>query len=182
MPGRPRPGRRAVERIGSVDHGRVATGVRALPFLAPARHDVADGRVVLRLHKGYGRHQACAGSVVAYGADNLNDGAPADGHWSVQCVGTCEAVEPAPVNSASPAPHRFVDAEPFDPALLRIEPQFVTVHEPTAGTRHPKQPFHHVLQPPTTQGALTSGACRAHLITSPHRSAPCCGSTTPAHP
>ncbi|MFB8268119.1 hypothetical protein ACFC96_16075 [Streptomyces sp. NPDC055955] len=141
-----------------MDHGRVATGVRALPFLAPARHDVADGRVVLRLHKGYGRHQACAGSVAAYGADNLND------------------------DSASPAPHRFVDAEPFDPALLRIEPQFVTVHEPTAGTRHPKQPFHHVLQPPTTQGALTSGACRAHLITSPHRSAPCCGSTTPAHP
>ncbi|WP_432168287.1 pyridoxamine 5'-phosphate oxidase family protein [Streptomyces sp. bgisy031] len=114
--------RRAVERIGSVDHGRVATGVRALPFLAPARHVVADARVVLRLHKGYGWHQACAGSVAAYGADNLNDGAPADGHWSVQCVGTCEAVEPAPVNSASPAPHRFVDAEPFDPALLRIDP------------------------------------------------------------
>ncbi|MFE2992190.1 pyridoxamine 5'-phosphate oxidase family protein [Streptomyces sp. NPDC059262] len=74
----------------------MATSMRVLPFLASARHLVADGRVVLRLHKGYGYHQACAGSVVAYGAGDLNNDAPADGHWSVQFVGTCEAVEPAP--------------------------------------------------------------------------------------
>ncbi|WP_326712046.1 pyridoxamine 5'-phosphate oxidase family protein [Streptomyces sp. NBC_01474] len=138
--------KRAVELIESVDHGRVATSMRALPFLASARHIVADGRVVLRLHKAYGYHRACAGSVVAYGADNLNNGGPADGHWSVQCVGTCEAVEPAPgeLDLFGPAP-RFVDGEPFDLVYLRIEPQFVTVHELTAGTRHPKRPFHHVL-------------------------------------
>lgn len=95
---------RAIELIGSVDHGRVATSMRALPFLASARHIVADGRVVLRMHKGYGYHRACAGSVVAYGADNLNNGDPADGQWSVQFVGTCVAVEPTPANSASSAP------------------------------------------------------------------------------
>ncbi|MFG2523051.1 pyridoxamine 5'-phosphate oxidase family protein [Streptomyces sp. NPDC048527] len=137
---------RAFELIGSVDHGRVATSMRALPFLAPARHIVVDGRVVLRLHKGYGYHQACAGSVVAYGADNLNNGAPADGRWSVQFVGTCEAVEPSPgeLDRFGPAPHH-VDGEAFDPVYLRIEPQFVTVHELTGGTRHPKRAFRHVL-------------------------------------
>ncbi|MFF1393066.1 pyridoxamine 5'-phosphate oxidase family protein [Streptomyces sp. NPDC058287] len=138
--------RRAVELIAGVSHGRVATSMRALPFLAPARHIVADGRVVLRLHQGYGYHRACAGSVVAYGADNLNDRDPADGHWSVQFVGTCEAVAPAPgeLDLFGPAPY-LVDGESFDPVYLRIEPQFVTVHELTGGARHPKRPFHHVL-------------------------------------
>ncbi|MEU5056990.1 MULTISPECIES: pyridoxamine 5'-phosphate oxidase family protein [unclassified Streptomyces] len=138
--------KRAVELIAGVDHGRVATSMRALPFLAPARHIVADGRVVLRLHQGYGYHRACAGGVVAYGADNLNDRDPADGHWSVQFVGTCEVVEPTPgqLGLFGSAP-RFVDGEPFAPVYLRIEPQFVTVHELTGGARHPKRPFHHVL-------------------------------------
>ncbi|MET7514639.1 pyridoxamine 5'-phosphate oxidase family protein [Streptomyces sp. NPDC005480] len=137
---------RAIELIGSVDHGRVATSMRALPFLASARHIVVDGRVVLRMHKGYGYHQACAGSVVAYGADNLNNGDPADGQWSVQFVGTCVAVEPTPgeLGLFGPAP-RFADGEPFDPVYLRIEPQFVTVHELTGGARHPKRAFRHVL-------------------------------------
>ncbi|WP_406105294.1 pyridoxamine 5'-phosphate oxidase family protein [Streptomyces sp. NBC_01003] len=137
---------RAIELIGSVDYGRVATSMRALPFLASARHIVVDGRVVLRMHKGYGYHRACAGSVVAYGADNLNNGDPADGRWSVQFVGTCEAVEPslAELDPFGPAPH-LVDGEAFDPVYLRIDPQFVTVHELGGGARHPKRVFRHVL-------------------------------------
>ncbi|MFI9774253.1 pyridoxamine 5'-phosphate oxidase family protein [Streptomyces sp. NPDC051956] len=136
---------RAIELIGSVDYGRVATSMRALPFLASARHIVVDGRVVLRMHKGYGYHQACAGSVVAYGADHLN-GDPAEGQWSVQFVGTCEAVEPslAELGLFGPAPH-LVDGEAFDPVHLRIDHQFVTVHELTGGVRHPKRVFRHVL-------------------------------------
>ncbi|MEW2268240.1 pyridoxamine 5'-phosphate oxidase family protein, partial [Streptomyces sp. NPDC047868] len=53
--------------LGRVQHGRLAASMRALPFLATARHIVVGGRVLLRIHKGYGHHRACAGSVVAYG-------------------------------------------------------------------------------------------------------------------
>ncbi|MEU6661573.1 pyridoxamine 5'-phosphate oxidase family protein [Streptomyces sp. NPDC046821] len=124
--------RRAIELIGSVDYGRIATSMRALPFLAAARHIVVDGRVVLRMHQGYGYHQACSGTVVAYGADNLNAGDPAEGQWSVQFVGTCEAVEPTAgeLERFGPAPH-LVDGKPYAPVYLRIDPQLVTVHEMT---------------------------------------------------
>ncbi|WP_405530172.1 hypothetical protein OG592_19890 [Streptomyces avidinii] len=46
--------------------------MRALPFPALARHIVAAGRVVLRMHSGFGYHQACNGSAAAYGADHFN--------------------------------------------------------------------------------------------------------------
>ncbi|MDI3420969.1 pyridoxamine 5'-phosphate oxidase family protein [Streptomyces luteolus] len=120
---------RAVELLSRVPYGRVATSMRALPFLAAARHIVVDGRVLLRMHRGVGYHQACQGSVVAYGADNFTTLGDADGHWSVQFVGTCEAVEPsaAELGLFGPAPH-FVDGELFDPVYLRVEPQFVRVH------------------------------------------------------
>lgn len=136
---------RAVELLGRVPYGRVATSMRALPFLAAARHIVVNGRVVLRMHRGFGYHQACQGSVVAYGADNFHTDAAegTDGHWSVQFVGTCESVEPstAELELFGPAPH-FVDGELFDPVYLRVEPQFVRVHSmETGGLRRP-QPAH----------------------------------------
>ncbi|MFD9795112.1 pyridoxamine 5'-phosphate oxidase family protein [Streptomyces sp. NPDC059070] len=118
----------AIELLRRVPYGRIATSMRALPFLAPARHIVADGRVLLRLHRGLGYHEACLGSVVAYGADNLGDGAATD-LWSVQFTGTAHPVTPTPAELAlfGPAPHH-VDGAPFDPVYLEIEPQFVTVH------------------------------------------------------
>ncbi|MFF9842625.1 pyridoxamine 5'-phosphate oxidase family protein [Streptomyces sp. NPDC013740] len=118
---------RAIELLGRVSYGRVATSMRAMPFVAPARHIVADGDVLIRLHRGLGYHRACNGSVVAYGADNLDSGAAT--MWSVQFTGTAEIVEPTPEQLAAfgPAP-RSVDGEPFDPVFMRIEPQFVTVH------------------------------------------------------
>ncbi|MEV7416010.1 pyridoxamine 5'-phosphate oxidase family protein [Streptomyces sp. NPDC089919] len=131
----------AIELLRRVPYGRVATSMRALPFLAAARHIVVDGRVVLRMHAGFGYHQACAGSVVAYGADNFNTGDP--GLWAVQFTGTAELVEPttAELELFGPGPH-YVDGELFDPVYMRIEPQFVTVHTlaPTAD-RH----FQHAL-------------------------------------
>ncbi|MFG3282856.1 pyridoxamine 5'-phosphate oxidase family protein [Streptomyces sp. NPDC048111] len=118
---------RAIELLGRVPYGRVATSMRALPFVAPARHIVVDGRVVLRLHAGLGYHHACLGSVVAYGADNLSTGERAV--WSVQFTGTAEPFEPSAEElrlfGADP---REVDGEPFDAVYMRIEPQFVTVH------------------------------------------------------
>ncbi|TXS30598.1 pyridoxamine 5'-phosphate oxidase family protein [Streptomyces sp. ms191] len=118
---------RAIELLTGVSYGRVATSMRAMPFVAPARHIVDEGRVLLRLHRGLGYHRACAGSVVAYGADNLNSGS--ENLWSVQFTGTAEVVEPTEEQLAAfgPAP-RTVDGEPFDPVYMRIEPRFVTVH------------------------------------------------------
>ncbi|MER5929822.1 pyridoxamine 5'-phosphate oxidase family protein [Streptomyces sp. NPDC002054] len=119
--------RHAIDLLCRVPYGRVATSMRALPFLAVARHIVVDGRVVLRMHGGFGYHQACNGSVVAYGADNFNSG---DSRlWSVQFTGTAQIVEPATAELElfGPVPH-FVDGAVFDPVYMRIEPQFVTVH------------------------------------------------------
>ncbi|MDT9690792.1 pyridoxamine 5'-phosphate oxidase family protein [Streptomyces sp. P9(2023)] len=119
---------RAIELLNRVSYGRVATSMRAMPFVAPARHIVVDGGVLIRMHRGLGYHRACAGSVVAYGADNFNSGA--ENLWSVQFTGTAEVVEPTEEQLAAfgPAP-QVVDDEPFDAVYLRIEPQFVTVHQ-----------------------------------------------------
>lgn len=119
---------RAIELLGRVSYGRVATSMRAMPFVAPARHIVAEGRVLIRMHRGLGYHRACNGSVVAYGADNFNTGA--EKIWSVQFTGTAEIVEPTEEQLAAFGPEpRAVDDEPFEPVYMRIEPQFVTVHE-----------------------------------------------------
>ncbi|MER5883961.1 pyridoxamine 5'-phosphate oxidase family protein [Streptomyces sp. NPDC001941] len=118
---------RAIELLSRVSYGRVATSMRAMPFVAPARHIVVDGRVVLRMHNGLGYHHACNGSVVAYGADNFNTGS---GHiWSVQFTGTAEIIEPtrAELELFGPGPET-VDGGPFEPVYMRIEPHFVTVH------------------------------------------------------
>ncbi|MFD7323076.1 pyridoxamine 5'-phosphate oxidase family protein [Streptomyces sp. NPDC059875] len=131
---------RAIELLNRVAYGRVATSMRAMPFVAPARHIVDDGGVLLRMHRGLGYHRACAGSVVAYGADNFNSGA--ENLWSVQFTGTAEVVEPTEEQLAAfgPSP-QVVDGEPFEPIYMRIEPQFVTVHQLDYTTeRH----LHHV--------------------------------------
>ncbi|MFI8963336.1 pyridoxamine 5'-phosphate oxidase family protein [Streptomyces sp. NPDC053493] len=140
---------RAVELLHRVPYGRVATSMRAMPFVAPARHVVAGGRVLIRLHRGLGYHRACDGSVVAYGADNLASGA--DLLWSVQVTGTAEIVEPTEEQLAAfgPAP-RSVDGAPFEPVHLRIEPQFATLHtfghasERPAGAHSFERRLHHV--------------------------------------
>ncbi|SNX62551.1 pyridoxamine 5'-phosphate oxidase-like protein [Streptomyces sp. TLI_55] len=119
----------AVDLLARTDYGRVATSMRALPFLAFARHIVADGRVLLRLPGNVGYHRACVGHVVAYGADNLSSARPGEGLWSVQVVGACARHEPTPaeLERFGPGPN-VVDGEPYEPVYLRVEPQFGTVH------------------------------------------------------
>ncbi|MGY0485578.1 pyridoxamine 5'-phosphate oxidase family protein [Streptomyces sp. WG-D5] len=115
---------RAFELLARVPYGRVASSMRALPFLASARHIVADGRLLLRMHRGHGYHEACVGGVVAYGADNLGQETPEDeGQWSVQCVGTCDQITPTPTDLTLFGPTAS------DPVYLCVTPQFVTVHE-----------------------------------------------------
>ncbi|MFD3484589.1 pyridoxamine 5'-phosphate oxidase family protein [Streptomyces sp. NPDC058665] len=118
---------RAIELLNRVRYGRVATSMRAMPFVAPARHIVLDDSVVLRMHRGMGYHRACSGSVVAYGADNFNTGEP--DLWSVQFTGTANVVRPTDDELAlfGPGPHD-VDGEPFDAVYMSMTPQFATVH------------------------------------------------------
>ncbi|MFJ1546734.1 pyridoxamine 5'-phosphate oxidase family protein [Streptomyces sp. NPDC088246] len=121
----------AIGLLGRVQYGRLATSMRALPILAVARHIVADGHVVLRMHSGLGYHEACDGTVVAYGADNFN-AAPSgdDGElWSVQFTGPAEIVYPTPEQRErfGAAPDQ-VNGEPFAPAYLGVDPHFVSVH------------------------------------------------------
>ncbi|MFC9243003.1 pyridoxamine 5'-phosphate oxidase family protein [Streptomyces sp. NPDC057136] len=121
---------RAIELLGRVPYGRLATSMRALPILAVARHIVAEGRVLLRLHRGLGHHESCDGSVIAYGADNFNtavDGG--DDPWSVQFTGPAEIVHPCSEQQKlfGPVP-LTANGEPFDPVYLRLEPHFVTMH------------------------------------------------------
>ncbi|MFF3783087.1 pyridoxamine 5'-phosphate oxidase family protein [Streptomyces sp. NPDC001933] len=126
----------AIELLGRVRYGRLATSMRALPFLSVARHVVIDGRVVLRMHSGFGYHNACDGTVVAYGADNFSAACPVGGGsggggdlWAVQFTGTAEIVHPTPgqreLFGDGPA---LVNGEPFAPAYLRLEPHFASVH------------------------------------------------------
>ncbi|MER8042824.1 pyridoxamine 5'-phosphate oxidase family protein [Streptomyces sp. NPDC094032] len=118
---------RAIELLSRLSYGRVATSMRAMPFVAPARHIVFEGDVLIRMHRGLGYHRACNGSVVAYGADNF--GSEADSVWSVQFTGTARIIEPTEAQLAAFGPEpRAVDGEPFDPVFMRIEPQFATVH------------------------------------------------------
>ncbi|MFE7181109.1 pyridoxamine 5'-phosphate oxidase family protein [Streptomyces erythrochromogenes] len=133
----------ALELLRRVPYGRVATSMRALPFLAPARHIVVDGGVVLRMHAGFGHHRACNGSVVSYGADNFNS--PDPRLWSVQFTGTAQVIEPttAELELFGPGPH-FVNGEVFDPVHMRIEPQFITLHS-LAGNGNPDRLCAHAL-------------------------------------
>ncbi|KUL35988.1 hypothetical protein ADL22_25810 [Streptomyces sp. NRRL F-4489] len=131
---------RALALLSRTPYGRVSASRRALPFTAVTRHIVTGGRVVLRLHRGYGYHRALDGSVVAYEADNANSGAPDT--WSVQVTGTARTTEPAAAErelfGRTP---RLADGDPFDPVFLRIDPEFVTLHHltdvPVAAYAHP---------------------------------------------
>ncbi|MFH9615252.1 pyridoxamine 5'-phosphate oxidase family protein [Streptomyces pratensis] len=122
---------RAIELLGSVRYGRLAMSMRALPFLAVARHMVIEGGVVLRMHRGLGFHESCDGSVVAYGADNFDASASgdADDLWSVQFTGPVQIVRPA-----SDQCERFgtgpseVNGEHFDPVYLRLDPHLAHMH------------------------------------------------------
>ncbi|QNP64283.1 pyridoxamine 5'-phosphate oxidase family protein [Streptomyces genisteinicus] len=127
---------RAIELLTRVGYGRLATSMRAMPFVAPAHHIVEDGAVLLRMHGGFDYHHACNGSVVAYGADNLNTGAAA--LWSVQFTGTARITEPSEeqVLRFGARPHR-IDGQDFRPVHLRIDPQFVTVHTVDYVEEHP---------------------------------------------
>lgn len=126
---------RALELLTACTHGQLSMSLRAMPFTALARHVVSDGGVLLRLHRGHGYHRACDGNVVAYGADRVTR----DGHgWTVQFVGTARLARPDghELDLLGRAP-LLADGARYEPAYLRIEPRFATVH--TLGSGIPAQ-------------------------------------------
>ncbi|QKW07704.1 pyridoxamine 5'-phosphate oxidase family protein [Streptomyces sp. NA04227] len=125
---------RAIQLLSRTAHGRLAASRRAMPFVAAARHIVADGHLMLRMHKGHGYHEACIGSVVAYGTDNAATSAPDAGQWTVQVIGTGEWADPSPeqIGLFGPEPGT-VDGDPFEPVYIRLTPQFVTTHSTDNG-------------------------------------------------
>ncbi|MFF9568649.1 pyridoxamine 5'-phosphate oxidase family protein [Streptomyces sp. NPDC014685] len=161
----------AIELLDRVPYGRLATSMRALPFLVVARHVVIDGRVFLRLHGGFRYHDSCDGTVVTYGADNFNTVVPGTGSmlpgvddgsartmvpgtengevvgggdlWAVQFTGPARVVRPTAEQQElfGTAPAR-VNGEPFAPAYLRIDPHFASVH--TLGF-HASEPKRHAV-------------------------------------
>jgi len=126
----------AIALLSRTDRGRVATTLRALPFLAFAGHIVQDGWLLLRMPRSHGYHHACVGSVVAYGADNLDSAGPDEELWSVRVIGTCEPHEPTAdqVERFGPARDAMV--------YLRIEPRLSIVHSTDGGL---EQHFGHTL-------------------------------------
>lgn len=137
----------AIELLGRVRHGRLAASMRALPFLAVARHLVIEGGVVLRMHRGLGYHESCDGSVITYGADNFDARADLtsddeEGLWSVQFTGPAKIVHPAPdqqeLFGAGPAE---VNGETFDPVYLRLDPHVVRMHTLSIGASQQNQPL-----------------------------------------
>ncbi|UGY92656.1 pyridoxamine 5'-phosphate oxidase family protein [Streptomyces gobiensis] len=126
---------RAIELLARTPYGRVGASRQALPFVTIARHVVLDGAVLIRLHRGFGYHRACDGSVVAYEADNVGHGG--DDVWSVQFVGTARLITPNAAQLARFGPlSSTADGAPFDPAYLRIDPQFIQLHHLTNVPHH----------------------------------------------
>lgn len=100
--------------------GRIVYTVRALPAIVPVRHLVDNGMIVVRTHVG----AECAGSVVAYQADDLSPDS-GDGGWTVTVTGVARRVldrDELAEYEARLAP--LVDAA--DVETIRIYPEIVT--------------------------------------------------------
>ena len=101
--------------------GRIVYTVRALPAIVPVRHLVDNGMIVVRTHVG----AECAGSVVAYQADDLWPPDNGDGGWTVTVTGVARRVldrDELAEYEARLAP--LVDAPEVE--TIRIYPEIVT--------------------------------------------------------
>jgi hypothetical protein len=107
--------------LDQVSIGRIVYTMRALPAIVPVCHMVDNGMVVVRTHIG----AECAGSVVAYQADELvavNGGA---GGWTVTVTGVARRVlDPDELAGYEQRLRPLVAAEGVE--TIRIYPEIVT--------------------------------------------------------
>ncbi|MGH3876267.1 MAG: pyridoxamine 5'-phosphate oxidase family protein [Actinophytocola sp.] len=107
--------------LDQVSIGRIVYTMRALPAIVPVCHLVDNGMVVVRTHIG----AECAGSVVAYQADELvavNGGA---GGWTVTVTGVARRVlDPDELAGYEQRLRPLVAAEGVE--TIRIYPEIVT--------------------------------------------------------
>jgi hypothetical protein len=124
MPYRALPHTETLQLLGSVELGRIAFTVDALPTIRPVNHIVNHGDVILRGHRGVDVVlRAAADKVVAYSADVI------DPHtfvgWSVTLTGIAQLIE----NSAMRAryPEVIRPWEVYEEGyVIRIHPEIVT--------------------------------------------------------
>jgi hypothetical protein len=101
--------------------GRIVYTVRALPAIVPVRHLVDNGMIVVRTHVG----AECAGSVVAYQADEI--GSCDEDGWTVTVTGVARRLLDA--EEIAHYEHvlvPLVEAETVE--VIRIYPEIVTGH------------------------------------------------------
>jgi hypothetical protein len=115
--------------LDQVSIGRIVYTMRALPAIVPVCHLVDNGMVVVRTHIG----AECAGSVVAYQADELvavNGGA---GGWTVTVTGVARRVlDPDELADYEQRLRPLVSAEGVE--TIRIYPEIVTGYRLSSAT------------------------------------------------
>lgn len=115
----PRP--ESLKLLDRVTIGRIVYTVRALPATVPVRHIVDNGMVVVRTHVG----AECAGSVVAYQADDLGAADGAEGGWTVTVTGVARRVlDPDEIAAYDQRLTPLVTADGVE--TIRIYPEIVT--------------------------------------------------------
>jgi hypothetical protein len=101
--------------------GRIVYTVRALPAIVPVRHLVDNGMVVVRTHVG----AECAGSVVAYQADDLWSPDEHVKGWTVTVTGVARRVlDPEELAGYAARLTPLVEAAAVE--TIRIYPEIVT--------------------------------------------------------
>lgn len=105
--------------LDGVPIGRIVYTVRALPAIVPVSHLIDNGMVVVRTHIG----AECAGSVVAYQADQIDVHARTG--WSVTVTGVARRVlDPDELTAYEPRLAPLIEAPAVD--TIRIYPEIVT--------------------------------------------------------
>ncbi|MGH3480466.1 MAG: pyridoxamine 5'-phosphate oxidase family protein [Nocardioidaceae bacterium] len=92
MPHRALTDTEALQLLGSVELGRIAFTIDALPTIRSVNHIVDHGDVIVRGHRGVDVVlRAAAGGVVAYSADVIDP--PTYVGWSVTLTGMAQMIE-----------------------------------------------------------------------------------------
>lgn len=110
---------KSLRLLGGVPIGRIVYTVRALPAIVPVSHLLDNGMVVVRTHVA----ADCAGSVVAYQADQIDVVAMTG--WTVTVTGVARRVNDP--DEVAYYEERLVPlAYPQSVEVIQIYPEIVT--------------------------------------------------------